>query len=71
MGIATRGISPHQSGAVPFTTTSVVRTTRSGVPIDHFVSLFQTRGGGMSAISPRGAPLSAHFAMQRDLLGTQ
>ena len=36
---------------------------RSGSPIDHRVLSFQTRAAGMSAGLPRGAPLSAHFAM--------
>ena len=57
------GISPHQSGAVPFTMISDVFTTRSGVPIDHWVLSFHVRAGGMSAAFPRGAPESAHLAM--------
>ena len=42
---------------------SLVRTTRSGSPIDHFVVSVQVRSGGMSPDCPRGAPLSAHLAI--------
>ena len=37
--------------------------TRSGVPIDHDVLSFHTRGAGRSAGLPRGAPASAHLAI--------
>ena len=61
--IGTVGISPHQSGAFAFTSTSVVLTIRSGSPMVHRVVSFQTTGGGMSAGLPRGAPLSAQRAI--------
>jgi hypothetical protein len=44
------------------TVSSVVLTIKSGSPIAHFVASPQTRGGGMSAGLPCGAPLSTHLA---------
>ena len=59
--VGTLSISPHQSGALPFTGRSCVETTRSGVPISQLLPSSNLRGGGMSAGLPRGAPLSAHL----------
>src|SRR5688572_2989849 len=59
----TLSISPHQSGAFAFTSTSFVETIRSGVPMFHVSALSKLRGGGMSAGFPRGAPPSAHLAI--------
>ena len=71
-GIGTRGISPHQSGAVPLTTHVGGADDEIGRADRPFrLSRSTTRGGGMSASSPRGAPLSAHFAIERDLVGAQ
>src|SRR6478672_4762419 len=63
MGICTRGISPHQSGAFAFTVISGSFTIRSGAPIVHVFASAHFRGGGMSAGLPLGAPLSAHLAI--------
>src|SRR6478672_1333460 len=63
MGTCTRGISPHQSGAFPFTRISGSFTTRSGSPIVQVFASAHFLGGGMSAGLPLGAPLSAHFAI--------
>ena len=56
-----RPTSPARS---PLTTISCVLTIRSGVPIAHVVPVgVDLARGGMSAGLPRGAPLSAHFAI--------
>ena len=62
---ARAAISPHQSGAFALhRRCRAVLTTRSGVPIVHGAVVRRTCfGGGMSAGLPRGAPLSAHFAI--------
>src|SRR5262245_59648693 len=57
------GISPHQSGASPFTRISLVFTIRSGMPMAQARASGHTFGGGMSAGLPRAAPESAHFAI--------
>ena len=55
---------PHQSGASPATSKLGDDTIRSGCPISHWSTSMNATGGGRSAGSPRGAPLSAHRAMR-------
>src|SRR6185436_4153200 len=57
------GISPHQSGALPFTVSSGSFTIKSGVPIVHDLPSGYCLGAGISAGFPRGAPASAHLAI--------
>ena len=59
----TLSISPHQSGAPPFTRISFVLTIRSGCPAIQVSLLGNTLGGGMSAGSPSGIPFSTHAAI--------
>ena len=54
---------PHQSDCSAFTKTVGDDTIRSGSPISHSSAPVNFNGGGMSAGSPRGAPLSAHVAI--------
>src|SRR5262245_4075010 len=61
--VGTCPIGPQRSGATDGTITSGDRSTRSGSPIVHLPALAKSSGGGMSAGLPRGAPLSAHFAI--------
>src|SRR5438034_11814533 len=53
----------HMSGPTAGTVTSGDRNIKSGVPIVHLSAVSNWRGVGMSAGLPRGAPLSAHFAI--------
>src|SRR3954462_13865828 len=60
------GMSPrsvHLSGPTAGTVISTDFSTRSGSPMVHLSLLSKWRGGGMSAGSPWGAPLSTHLAM--------
>jgi hypothetical protein len=57
------GISPHQSGAVPFTTMSWLRTMMSGLPMAQVLPSSNVRAGGRSAGLPSRAPVSAHLAI--------
>ena len=51
------------SGAAAGTTTDGDSTIRSGSPISHSFSARNSSGGGRSAGSPSGAPLSAQTAI--------
>jgi hypothetical protein len=57
------GNSPHQSGEFAFTRISGLSTIKSGSPACHEWPSGHVFAGGMSAGLPRGAPLSAHFAI--------
>ena len=54
---------PHLSGPCAGTSTSGDFTMRSGSPINHLSVVSKLSGFGRSAGLPRGAPLSAHFAI--------
>src|SRR5262245_29266080 len=55
------GISPHQSGASPLTTSSLLLMTRSGVPMRQTLESPHWRAGGMYAGLPHGAPVQTHL----------
>ena len=57
-------MDPHQSGASGSTVTLGDETIRSGWPISHSSTSMNATGGGRSAGSPSGAPLSTHFAIR-------
>src|SRR5689334_905879 len=62
--VGTSPMEPHLSGATAGTLISGDFTMRSGSPsVQPSPPLAVTLAGGMSAGLPRGAPLSAHFAI--------
>ena len=63
IGIATDGISPHQSGAPASTKISSVSTIRSGSPAVQKTSLLKSLDAGRSAGLPSGDPASTHAAI--------
>ena len=65
--IGTLGDLAPPVGRVRLDQTSVLLTIRSGLPMRPDRVVPDDCGGGMSAGLPRGAPLSAHFAILRDL----
>ena len=58
-------MAPHQSGASAGTCTLGDETIRSGSPISHSSTSMKASGGGRSAGSPSGAPLSTQVAIRR------